>query len=315
MKCLAGVDEAGLGPILGPLVVAGVAMRGPAAADPWRVLSDLVSRRRAERGKVRVADSKKVHSGPKGLSHVERTALTFWAVLRGELPRTLRDWLRELGADRADLRRCPWYEGIDLALPLENDADWLRLTAEQISRRLRREGIELQRISIRPVDVEEWNRWIAETDNKSLAHFRAYAEVLSELIATLGDGGHLVADRCGGRIHYARDLARLVPGVRVETDQERPEASTYRLIRETAEARVTFAERAEDRAFPTALASCFAKYVRELMMRVLNDWFAAKVPGLARTAGYFVDGRRFLEDLEPHLGRLALPYDRLVRCR
>ena len=65
----------------------------------------------------------------------------------------------------------------------------------------------------------------------------------------------------------------------------------------------------------TQVASCFAKYVRELMVHVLNDWFCARVPGLSRTAGYYVDGHRFLAELEPHLQALAVPRERLVRVR
>ena len=78
---------------------------------------------------------------------------------------------------------------------------------------------------------------------------------------------------------------------------------------------MTFTERGEDRSFPTALASCFAKYLRELMVHVLNQWFIARVPGLLPTAGYYSDGHRFLQDLEPHLPALQLPRDRLVRVR
>ena len=78
---------------------------------------------------------------------------------------------------------------------------------------------------------------------------------------------------------------------------------------------VTFAERGEDRAFPTALASCFAKYLRELMVECINRWFCARVPGLQPTAGYFVDGHRFLDELTPHLATLAAPRERLVRVR
>src|SRR5689334_1316871 len=45
VNILAGVDEAGLGPILGPLVVGGVALAGPAGTDPWQLLRRHVARR------------------------------------------------------------------------------------------------------------------------------------------------------------------------------------------------------------------------------------------------------------------------------
>lgn len=331
MKFLAGVDEAGLGPILGPMVVAGVAMTGPEGTDPWRALSRHVSRKAHKKGKVRVADSKLVNQGPHGVQRLEETALVFWGASRGELPATLSDWLEQLGVDVDHLRRCPWYEGLDLPLPLHADADWVQLQAELVARALRKAEVTLVDIAVRPVDVEEWNELIADTDNKSRAHFRAYAEVLGRLLDRLPtaaspgengpgengsrDQGHVVADRCGGRMHYAEDLRRLRPGSRVETLFETPGESSYRLHSPSGDVAVTFAERGEQRAFPTALASCFAKYLRELMVEAMNRWFCARVPGLTRTAGYYTDGHRFLVDVEPYLQQSGLPRGRLVRVR
>jgi ribonuclease HII len=321
MNFLAGVDEAGLGPILGPLVVAGVAMSGPEGVDPWKLLQRHVSRRQQSKGKVRVADSKKVNQGPNGLKHLEETALVFWTALHGELPPDLGQWLRQLGADCELLQRCPWYEDLRLRLPREADADWVRLQAELVARALRKASVSLLDIAVRPVDVEEWNGLIADTDNKSRAHFHAYAEVIGRILQRLperfdaGSSGHLVADRCGGRMHYRGDLLRLCPDARVEVVQEEPEVSCYRLLTDAGTVTITFAERGEDRAFPTALASCFAKYLRELMVEVINGWFCARVPGLRPTAGYYVDGHRFLGELEPHLLTHALPRHRLVRVR
>ena len=321
MNFLAGVDEAGLGPILGPLVVAGVAMSGPEGKDPWQLLGRHVSKARHAKGKVRVADSKLVNQGPHGLLRLEETALVFWAARQGELPRTLGDWLRQLGADLDVLQRCPWYEDLDLPLPRAADADWVRLQAELVARALQKADVALLDIAVRPVDVEEWNGLIADTDNKSRAHFRAYAEFLARLLdrlpATFGptEHGHVVADRCGGRMHYAADLRQLRPDAAVETVTETPSVSSYRLRLRGGDVTVTFAERGEQRAFPTALSSCFAKYLRELMVEAMNLWFCARVPGLQPTAGYYVDGHRFLGDLAPFLATRDLPRERLVRVR
>jgi hypothetical protein len=239
----------------------------------------------------------------------------FWTAAHGELPRTLGDWLAATGNDLAALARCPWYADLQRPLPRQADAGWITLHAELIARALAKAEVRLVDLAVRAVDVEEWNALIADTDNKSRAHFHAYAEVLGRLLGRLPGSGHLVADRCGGRMHYRHDLARLRPGAHVEVVQEEPACSVYRLHEGAGTITVTFAERGEDRAFPTALASCFAKYLRELMVHVLNGWFAARVPGLQPTAGYFTDGHRFLGDLESHLQRLRVPRERLVRVR
>ena len=317
MHFLAGVDEAGLGPILGPLVVGGVGMTGPAGTDPWRVLKAHVARHKHEKGKVRVADSKTVNQGPHGFERLEQTALVFWAAQHGGLPATLGTWLLDLGVDLPLLQRCPWYEDLSLAQPRHRTPDRLLLQGELVAKALRKAEVTLVDIAVRPVDVEEWNGLIADTDNKSRAHFHAYAEVLGRLLARLPQDvdGHLVADRCGGRMHYAADLRRLVPDARLEVDHEEAASSSYKLRRGEHTTSITFAERGEDRAFPTALASCFAKYLRELMVECLNRWFQARVPGLEPTAGYYVDGHRFLAAVAPQIEQLSLPRHRLVRVR
>jgi len=116
-------------------------------------------------------------------------------------------------------------------------------------------------------------------------------------------------------MRYRAGLLSACPEHKVEILQETSSASSYRLQLGEEPVTITFASRGEDRAFPTALASCIAKYVRELMIHLLNRWFCARVPGLEPTAGYYVDGKRFLRDLQPFMERTELPISRLVRVR
>jgi len=315
LNYLAGVDEAGLGPILGPLVVAGVAMAGRERTDPWAALGDLVCRHRTEKGKIRVADSKKVNTGDYGFDHLEHTALSFLGAWRGELPETLAELLAIFGVEVERLAPCPWYRALDLPLPLRNDRDLLELRAYALERALRREGIEILHLATLLIDVEEWNALIAETNNKSRAHFRSYARVIGELVALLPHGGHLVADRCGGIMRYLPALRRTFPDARIRRLREQEAESSYTVLHGERRVKISFAVGGEDRAFPTALASCMAKYVRELMLHLINEWFRERMPDLAPTAGYYRDGRRFLKDVAPLLASDEVPRARLVRTR
>lgn len=315
MNCLAGVDEAGLGPILGPLVVAGVVLEGPAGVTPWRSLASQVSRHRHEKGKIRVADSKKVYQGPRRLQRLEETVLAFAAASTGAIPETLGAWLSSLGADPEALARYPWYADLDLPLPLRADRRALTLQAHLLQRTMARRRTKILHLGVRVVEVEEFNELIASTDNKSRAHFTAYSDVIAQLLRVMPARAHLVADRCGGRTHYRTGLRSTCPVRDVETLEETSGASVYRLQRDSGPVTITFASRGEDRAFPTALASCTAKYVRELMVHLLNRWFCARVPGLKPTAGYYTDGKRFLRDLSGFIKDDGVPISRLVRVR
>ncbi len=315
LACLAGLDEAGLGPVLGPLVVAGAALSGPRGADPWKLLQAHVSRDRHEKGRVRVADSKKVHQGVHGFARLEATVLTFWGAAHGRLPATLAEWLTALGVDVVRLQICPWYRDLALPLPHAQPRPGIELHAHLLRRAMDAAGVAITQFAARPVDVDEWNEWIDVTDNKSRAHFRAYAEVLELLLKGVPGGAHVVADRCGGIAHYVPSLRRAWPTAVVHVLEEGNAVSRYGIETRNGSVQVTFATGGEQRAFPTALSSCIAKYLRELMVLLLNRWFRDRLPGLVPTAGYYVDGHRFLTDVAPVVAAEGIPARILVRSR
>ena len=121
----------------------------------------------------------------------------------------------------------------------------------------------------------------------------------------------LAIDRLGGRSTYTRELEEHVArGARVRTIIESDERSAYEVGDGLF---VSFEVQAEDRHLPVALASMAAKYVRELVMRRLNAYFAERMPGLEPTAGYVEDGRRFLAEVKPILVREAIPEGEFAR--
>src|SRR5437899_1487405 len=79
MAWMIGIDEAGYGPNLGPLVMTSVAWRVPdtlVAANLWHVLSQGVRRQGdADKGQVVVDDSKAVYSSSTGLGPLETSVV------------------------------------------------------------------------------------------------------------------------------------------------------------------------------------------------------------------------------------------------
>ena len=79
MPWMVGIDEAGYGPNLGPLVMTAVACRVPeklAGANLWQVLRGAVRRRKEENdGRLLIEDSKVVYSTTRGLLDLETGVL------------------------------------------------------------------------------------------------------------------------------------------------------------------------------------------------------------------------------------------------
>src|SRR4051812_21896974 len=86
---IAGIDEAGYGPLLGPLVVSATAFEAPAASADvpteidalpciWRLLKAAVAKKSpARKGRLLIADSKLVRHLNEGDKLLERGVLAF----------------------------------------------------------------------------------------------------------------------------------------------------------------------------------------------------------------------------------------------
>ena len=324
MAVIAGIDEAGFGPILGPLVVTSVMFDVPAdlvGVDLWKILEPAVSKRARKRdARLAIGDSKKLYSPSEGLARLERGVLGSLALVSTQLEglRSMLGWLCPDVVGQMD--GYSWYRQADVALPTAADATALRLGGKGLASVMKAAGVHLTSARSEVLLVGQYNRLTAATNNKATTLLDHTCRLIDRVwrCRPAGQEVTILVDRQGGRVHYLPALGRTFPGAGAKKIlTETPAHSGYRITLGDTDLQVHFIRRGEDMHLPIALASMISKYVRELFMLLFNRCWAAQVPGgqLKPTAGYTTDGERFLTDIDQARSDLNTPADLLVRCR
>jgi hypothetical protein len=299
MTLVIGTDEAGYGPNLGPLVVAASAWH--VAGDPAAVerrLEDAAADARSGAGPL-WGDSKRIYRAGAGLAALEEGVLVA-AAMAGAAPSDWPGLAALFGAAAVPPGAGPPERDLfaALTLPRHRHEPDCRQRAAAVAGRLAALGVSLVALRCRVVQPREFNDLLDGGLNKS----DVLSQCTLDLAAALTDrgqrpGGVAVADRLlvwcdrhGGRRRYAPLVSRSFAAPLVQVIEETADRSAYHLP--GRDCRIEFCVGGEAR-LPVALASMTAKYVRELAMHAFNEFWTARQPGLAPTAGYPVDAARW----------------------
>jgi hypothetical protein len=337
MTYLIGIDEAGYGPRLGPLVVTAsvwqvarcpdeldlyarlaphvTSLRAPTAGRGARRISAATATTPAAGGPLLLADSKKVYRSGDGLHALELGVL---ASLRcvAPLPATrgeLLHWLDPSAAEPCAAQ--PWLAAGDMPLPRAARRADIDYQAERLRAAQQAAGVRLCTLRSRIVFPAEFNQLVARWDSKAAALSGVSLELAVAALSPLPDAAiRVVCDKHGGRNSYAPLLMSHFPEALVETRLESTSRSHYTCRVSGREIDVHFAARGESH-LEVALASMVAKYVRELVMEAFNAFWLRQVPGLRPTAGYPADAERFRRDIAHRRQQLGLAETLLWRQR
>jgi len=313
MPWVIGVDEAGYGPNLGPLVQAAVALFLPEEdIAGWPTMKAHVRTARGKSdGRIVIDDSKKVYTRG-GLAALERTVHAVFGAPGSR--RTFEACFRTLFDDDgwADLIAEPWFaaaEAYPLAMPCEALAELCPRWKGANSREC------VAAVSL--VQPRRFNRMVDETDSKAMVLSRGLVSLLERLrhVGEASEALLILCDKQGGRNYYASLVQAAFPEGWVVIECESAAESRYRVEGVGRPVTINFKPRADGDSLAVALASMLCKYVREVCMLQFNRFWASHVPGLTPTAGYPQDAKRFYEAIAEARAKLGYADHTLWRKR
>ena len=271
-----GIDEAGYGPTLGPLAIVSAAVEGN---SPASLLA------------TGVKDSKKLHDS-QDLAPLEQVVLPAIAWFTGFQPDTAADCFALLGEGPEVRAAVPWMErASSLRLPVAAKSLVPWHVPDLIPRGL--SGSLIQPRAYNAYLRRDQSRFGNKADLE-WAH-------IGQLLAKAHDPAlpiTTVVDRLGGRKFYRDVLQAIFPQELVLIEGESPLVSRYLVpsVNHAGHA-IGFHVGGESVSPLTAIASCIAKYVRELHMLLLNRYWCELMPWLKPTAGYPQDAIRWLHQI------------------
>lgn len=216
MALLVGIDEAGYGPSLGPLVVAATVWRvAPARVDHdgWSLLARS-TRRVGGRADHRLAidDSKAVYDRKKGISTLERPVLAA-AAATGLALEHLRGLLDALDDDWAAPLDLPWYHDLDgVPLPLAGGEAAFGGIAGRLEDDMESSGFRCVRVLAEMVTEDRYNARVNDTQNKAAVLLEQVLRLMHRAGTLVRDSDvHFRIDRLGGRSEYRSALLAAFP--------------------------------------------------------------------------------------------------------
>ncbi|GAA4433649.1 hypothetical protein GCM10023155_29830 [Bremerella cremea] len=319
---LIGVDEAGYGPNIGPLVIAGTLWRiddthdDLAKLDLYELLGDVIARK-PKATHLAIADSKAIYGKRNDLSLLEEAV----RATGSHLSHTFPIWDGVCEPDLSDDRPvglAPWYEGWIHAAPKEDVATRIAERTSGFADCCERTQVAVEEVRTVFLTEKAYNERLHAIGNKSTVLSHASLGLVRRLLERVAGQGpqavRIVCDKHGGRDYYGGLLQHFFPETWWKILEESRGVSRY--YGEVGSSEVTIEFRSKGEGFlPTALASIYAKFHREVAMQAINRYWADQVPGIVETAGYPVDAARFASDTEKRRQELKIPWETFWRLK
>ncbi len=302
-----GIDEAGYGPNLGPLVMTAVAARTPDAQRPdlWADPPGHIRRAGGPPDALWVDDSKAITKDRRGRARLELALIRALEALGNPNPSTLGLVLEALGSSTALSELGRWTEDTDPPFPTADVAS----LESQASTSYPFDGHSWTLYYVHSIVLgpERFNGLLDQHRNKAKVHGDVFRSLLRDVWESTTDSLVSVqSDKHGARNTYYDLLVETFSDVWIERGVEGRDLSAYALDLDGRRLTIQFRPRADADDGLVALASMISKALREAWMDAFNACWQRLAKALdppiilKPTAGYPTDARRFRADLEAH---------------
>ena len=315
MPYLIGTDEAGYGPNLGPLTVTGTLWKvSDVSVDLYQALSESV--RQTPKGEgIFIADSKRVYKSG-SIEKLETSVLSSIFSLTGRVP---SNWLQllEMICPTEFIDQIPnqtWLAGRELKLPLKSDVEKIKRLGQAFRHEATQASVELLEIQCAPIFPPQFNSQVEALGNKATLLSSETLKIVERLKRQTDDDLEIGCDKHGGRSKYSGLIQQFLTNEFVMIGNESIEVSDYSFREGDRDVVVRFQAKGES-FLPTALASLVSKYLREVIMRIWNEFWQLQIPGLRPTKGYPVDAKRFKSDIAQVQAELGIEDSLIWRSR
>ncbi|MCS5632105.1 MAG: hypothetical protein NZ744_14810 [Pirellulaceae bacterium] len=326
MAYLIGIDEAGYGPFLGPLCIGATLWKISDSQhtnefDLYAELQDCITTTLKDKSRIMVGDSKLAYKPKSGLQNLERAVHAFTNLLSppADLANILtcpdfQSWMETIGVQwQAWSESSPWFQDYNCELPVDADKSIIADLHTNLETTLSDQGIQFLDAKVMCIPAARFNYLLNSFPTKGALLSHCSLELAQSIVANHPPAPLLVhCDKHGGRNRYSHLLQQLFPDYWIEIAEESTAISRYFFGPPEQRRQFRFVAKGEG-FLPTALASMYAKYTRELSMQAFNQYWQQHVQDIKPTAGYPQDARRFRAEIEDHLQGLNILEETLWR--